>query len=559
MLPSAELRREADISRVASEAFGWNDLRPGLGTAIDELLAGNDVLAVMPTGYGKSAVYKVAGALLDGPTIVVSPLIALQADQVAGIQARQTAPHAVAVNSAQSDRANAQAWQQLDSGLAEYVFLSPEQLARDEVVERLAAARVSLFVVDEAHCVSAWGHDFRPDYLRLREAIDGLTGDGVRPVVLALTATGSAPVREEIVERLGMRDPVLLTHGYDRANIHLEVVRHEDEGAKRKAVIDHVVSLEGPGLLYVATKKATEVFAAELAERGLRTAAYHGGMAAKKRRETHERFQADDVDVVVATSAFGMGIDKPNVRFVVHAAITESIDSYYQEVGRCGRDGEPARATLHYRPEDLGLRSFFASGKPNSGRLERVLTALQAADRPVSAEQLGDAVQLPGRSVGEAVNLLLEAGAVAQVEGGLRAVRGVKMGDALRAASDAADQRERIDESRIAMIRLYAETLGCRRIFLLGYFGESRSTPCGNCDTCESGSAYLVLAEDEERGTSSSGTAFVVDEAVRHAEWGLGTVMSVEDDRITVFFETEGYRVLSLKAIAEHGLVTPAL
>ena len=559
MLPSAELRREADISRVASEAFGWNDLRPGLGTAIDELLAGNDVLAVMPTGYGKSAVYKVAGALLDGPTIVVSPLIALQADQVAGIQARQTAPHAVAVNSAQSDRANAQAWQQLDSGLAEYVFLSPEQLARDEVVERLAAAQVSLFVVDEAHCVSAWGHDFRPDYLRLRQAIDGLAGDGVRPVVLALTATGSAPVRDEIVERLGMRDPVLLTHGYDRANIHLEVVRHEDEGAKRKAVIDHVVSLEGPGLLYVATKKATEVFAAELAERGLRTAAYHGGMAAKKRRETHERFQADDVDVVVATSAFGMGIDKPNVRFVVHAAITESIDSYYQEVGRCGRDGEPARATLHYRPEDLGLRSFFASGKPNSGRLERVLTALQAADRPVSAEQLGDAVQLPGRSVGEAVNLLLEAGAVAQVEGGLRAVRGVRMGDALRAASDAADQRERIDESRIAMIRLYAETLGCRRIFLLGYFGESRSTPCGNCDTCESGSAYLVLAEDEERGTSSSGTAFVVDEAVRHAEWGLGTVMSVEDDRITVFFETEGYRVLSLKAIAEHGLVTPAL
>ncbi|WP_233255409.1 RecQ family ATP-dependent DNA helicase [Naasia lichenicola] len=543
---------------MARDPFGWEQLRPGLDTAIAELVAGNDVIAVMPTGYGKSAVYKIAGALLDGPTVVVSPLIALQADQVAGIQARPTAPRAVAINSSQSERRNAEAWAELEARRAEYVFLSPEQLAKDEVVERLAAVAVSLFVVDEAHCVSAWGHDFRPDYLRLRDAVDGISRGGSRPVVLALTATGSAPVREEIVERLGMRDPVMLTHGYDRANIRLDVVRHEGEDEKRRAVIDEIVDLGGPGLLYVATRKATELFAAELSERGLRAAAYHGGLGAKQRKETHERFQADELDVVVATSAFGMGIDKPNVRFVVHAAITESIDSYYQEVGRCGRDGDPAQATLHYRPEDLGLRTFFASGKPNGNRLELVLTALQAADRPVSAEQLGDAVHLPGRSVGEAVNLLLEAGAVRQVDGGLRAVRGVKIGDAIQAARHAAEQRERIDESRIAMIRLYAETLGCRRIFLLGYFGEARDEPCGNCDTCTSGTAYEMLEQEAERAVTSDSAAFTVDQAVRHTEWGDGTVMSVEDDRITVFFGTEGYRVLSLEAITEHHLLEPA-
>jgi len=533
----------------AARLFGWEELRPGLTEAVEGVLDGRDVLAVLPTGYGKSAVYKIAGALLPGPTVVVSPLIALQSDQVAGIQAQEDAPEAAAVNSAQRAGANQDAWEGLAAGETEYLFLSPEQLANDEVVDKLRAAAVSLFVVDEAHCVSAWGHDFRPDYLRLGEAIDAVG----RPRVLALTATGSAPVRDEVVERLGMRDPLILTRGYDRPNIRLEVVRHQEDKQKRDAVLDQVEALTKPGLVYVATRRDTEEYADALAERGLRAVAYHGGLAAKARRELHERFRDDEFDVVVATSAFGMGIDKGDIRFVVHAAIPDSVDNYYQEVGRAGRDGEEALATLHYRAEDLGLRNFFASGKPDRAKLRKLVAALAAVGQSVPLGDLADGSLLgdiSDRRISELANLLIEGGAIVQTPDGLTTVRGMTQQEAVAAAEEAANHRERIDESRIAMMRQYAETLGCRRQFLLGYFGDPQQEPCGNCDTCTSGTAY-----EQNEAVDQVDGPFPVDAPVRHREWGDGTVMSVEEDRITVFFETEGYRVLALSAIEQHHLL----
>ncbi|MFD1713479.1 RecQ family ATP-dependent DNA helicase [Amnibacterium flavum] len=534
------------ISNTADELFGWTELRPGLADAIAQVLDGRDVLAIMPTGYGKSAVYKVAGALLPGMTVVVSPLIALQDDQVAGIRDRPTAPTAYAINSAQGERANEEAWREVEGGRVGYLFLSPEQLAREDVIERLAAASVSLFVVDEAHCVSSWGHDFRPDYLRLHDAVDAIG----RPTVLAMTATGAGPVRQEIVDRLELRDPVLISRGYDRPNIRLEVVRHSDDDAKRAAVVEDVESLQKPGLLYVGTRRDTERYAEELRSRGLRAAAYHGGLGAKDRRGLHEGFRADEYDVVVATSAFGMGIDKAGIRFVLHAAVTESVDEYYQEVGRSGRDGEPALARLHYRSEDLSLRSFFAGNSPNRSRLERIATALASVERPVSAAELAEATLLSSRQLGPSLSLLIDAGAAVDGDDGISAVSDMGVGEAVAAAVTQAENRANIDESRIAMMRSYAETLSCRRIFLLGYFGEERDEPCGNCDTCTSGTAYEHLdGADQDAGP------FPVDATVRHREWGSGTVMKVEDDRITVFFGTEGYRVLSLEAIAEHDLL----
>lgn len=312
------------LARTADDVFGWSVLRPGQLAAMEAVMRGRDTLAVMPTGAGKSAVYQVPGLLLPGPTVVVSPLIALQRDQIAGLLRHDDAPDAVAVNSAQAAGEADAAWDAVRHGDAEFLFLSPEQLAKDEVVERLARAAPSLFVVDEAQCVAAWGHDFRPDYLRLAQAAQRVG----RPTVLALTATAAPPVREEIVERLGMDDPALVVAGFDRPNIALEVRRFLDDTDKRRGVVERAAAEPKPGIVYTATRRDAEAYADDLAALGLSAAAYHAGLTAGERSRVHDAFLAGETDVVVATSAFGMGIDKEDVRFVLHASVPGSLDAY---------------------------------------------------------------------------------------------------------------------------------------------------------------------------------------------------------------------------------------
>ncbi len=530
---------------LAADAFGWDRLRNGQEDAIEALAAGRDTLCVMPTAYGKSAIYQIAGMLVEGATVVVSPLIALQLDQMDGLADAPDAPSAVAVNSAQSESRNEAAWETLAVGESEFVFLAPEQLAKAEVVDHLAEVGISLFVVDEAHCVSAWGHDFRPDYLRLGAVIERLG----HPPTLALTATGAAPVRDEIVERLGFRDPLILTRGFDRPNLWLGVNRHESEDDKREAVIEQVTAQAAPGLVYVSTRRAAEEYAAALTERGLRAAAYHAGLPAKERTRVHEAFLDDALDVVAATSAFGMGIDKPNVRFVIHAAVTESLDSYYQEIGRAGRDGEPATIELHYRAEDLGLRRFFAARHPDADLVRAIVDALAGADGPVRNAELAKTVGANPRKVSGLVGLLHDAVVVERVHSGIRLSRRFEgsADEAVALAESQADMRERIDESRIEMMRGYAETQGCRRQYLLGYFGEPLEQPCGNCDRCDAGTSEAAEVIEND--------PFALQTRVRHAEWGDGVVMSTEDDRITVFFDSEGYKVLARTLIAEENLL----
>ena len=558
------------LRRIAADRLGLPHLRDGQLAGMSALVSGQDVLAVMPTGYGKSAIYQVAALFIHGghgetradsarrgPAVVVSPLIALQEDQLDGLLEDLGGATAVAINSGRRDSEVEEAWDAAEQGEAAFLFLAPEQLAKPETVERLVALDVPLFVVDEAHCVSSWGHDFRPDYLRLGEVRAQLGN----PTVAALTATASPPVRDEIQQRLRMKDPLVLVHGFDRPNIRLDVVRHLEDRDKQRAVVEQAAELharlKGPGLLYAATRKDTETYAEELAEHGLRAAAYHAGRKQSERDEVHQQFLDDELDVVVATTAFGLGLDKPNVRFVIHADIPESLDAYYQEIGRSGRDGEPASAVLHYRPEDLGLRKFFGTHKPDEEALLAVLTALRAADGPVTQKALAEETGIPTRRLTGLLNQLQETRSVKTLKRGIRLETDATLPKVVEHAVELAEARQRVDRSRIEMARGYAETDACRRQFLLGYFGEDLPEPCGNCDNCADGSAY---EEDYDDGAAAAagGEPFPLQAAVVHKEWGAGIVMRHEEDVITVLFEQEGYKTLSRQAVTDGKLLTLA-
>jgi len=535
------------IDRVAREAFGYETLRPGQRAAIEAVLGGRDTLAVMSTGSGKSAIYQIAGLLLRGATVVVSPLIALQRDQVDALRERG-AGGAAQINSTIREGDRDEALAELAEDALEFVFLAPEQLANDDVLNELAVANVSLFVVDEAHAISEWGHDFRPDYLRLGAAVEALG----RPTVLALTATAAPPVREEIVERLGLRDPALIVRGFDRPNLHLAVERFHDARARDRALLARVAEAEKPGIVYVATRKRAEELAAALAAEGLRAAPYHAGLRPKLRTETQERFlEAGTLDVVCATTAFGMGVDKPDVRFVFHAEPADSLDAYYQEIGRAGRDGEPARALLLYRPEDLGLRRFFAgSGHVGADELESVVEAVLDADGPVEPTELQQETELSQSKLASAVSRLEDVGAVEVLPSGEveEAADAPEPEAAVEAALEEEENRREFDRSRIEMMRAYAEADQCRRSVILAYFGEPFEPPCGNCDVCDAGLSKPTPAD----------VPFAVGARVAHTAWGEGVVQRYEDDQVVLLFDSVGYKTLALDVVVERALLRAA-
>jgi ATP-dependent DNA helicase RecQ len=544
------------IREVARERLGYARLRPGQLEGVLSVLEGRDTLAVMSTGSGKSAIYQMAGLLLDGPTIVVSPLISLQEDQMDAV-AGVPGGGAATLNSTLSHAEREHVLDGLASGEIEFVLLAPEQLANEEVAARLAAARPSLLVVDEAHCVSQWGHDFRPEYLRLAAAARALG----RPPILALTATAAPPVRADIVSELEMRDAQLVVRGFDRPEIRLSVQRHHEEERKTRALLDWVVehaSPARPGIVYAVTQRDTEELAEQLVARGVRAAAYHGGMPDRRRDDTQEAFmETGEIDVMVATIAFGMGVDKPDVRFVAHHAVSESVDAYWQEVGRAGRDGQPAEGVLFYRPQDLGTRRFQASGRVDRAALDRVARGLRAGGGgPVDPRDIAEDLHLSRTRVATALHRLEEVDlAVIADDGTVRAAPGARALDdeALDAAIDEAalaeEHRESFERSRVEMMRAYAEHDGCRRAFILGYFGEDYDPPCGNCDWCE---AHAGAPEAEPDDGLDVGVRVV------HPEWGEGTVSGREPDQVTVVFDSVGYRTLDVALVLERGLLGPA-
>jgi ATP-dependent DNA helicase RecQ len=326
----------------------------------------------------------------------------------------------------------------------------------------------------------------------------------------------------------------VVVRGFDRPNIHLAVERFSDADAKDAALIERVAAGERrPGIVYAATRRRTEELAERLGGAGVAAVAYHAGLRAADRRDAQEAFMADDGTVIVATTAFGMGIDKPDVRFVLHADAPESLDAYHQELGRAGRDGQPAEAVLFYRPEDLGLRRFFAGGaRIDLDQLERVARALEGHHGPAKGAELRELREATGLSrtrLETARNLLERAGTP-------------------EAAAAMASDHRRIEQSRLEMLRGYAEDDACRRELLLTYFGEPFEPPCGACDNCEAGLAADPRPDPDD-------LPFPVDARVRHKAWGLGRVLRYDGDRMVVLFDRAGYRTLSVATVLERGLL----
>lgn len=535
------------IRETALTYLGYDELLPGQQDAMLSVLEENDTLAVMPTGAGKSAIYQIAGIIRSGLTLVVSPLIALQRDQVESLRGEHRI-NAAELNSTLNQGERDDLFEALEESRQMFLFLAPEQLANDETRAFLKDLNPSLIVIDEAHCISEWGHDFRPDYLRLGAFIDELG----HPTILALTATAAGPIRDEIIERLNMREPRVFVHGFDRPNIHLAVQPFHDDEDKRAAVLDYASEHTGPGIIYTATRQDTEEIAAELNERGIAARAYHAGLKPKERDAIQDAFMNNDASIIVATIAFGMGIDKPDIRFVCHYSISDSLDSYYQEIGRAGRDGEPAEALLLFDPADLNLRRFQSGvGELKPEDVRPILATIRDADHPIDPAEIREELNLRDSELVKVVGRLDDVDAVDIAPSGeITAVNTrEKIDDVAKAAGEAQAKIQQYASSRLEMMRHYAEAPACRREFLLNYFGDAYEGPCDNCDRCEAGTTHSNDANDHP---------FPLQSTVQHTAWGPGTVMHYEGERITILFEEAGYRTLDLNLVAENDLLKPA-
>jgi ATP-dependent DNA helicase RecQ len=536
-------------AEVASELFDFT-LRPSQQQAAVAVAGGRDTLAVLPTGSGKSAIYQVAGLALGGLTLVISPLIALQRDQLRSLARRRYAGRTVGaelLNSSQHAHERRDTLGRLDRGELDFLFIGPEQLpnAETRAAVRESPRAVTLFVVDEAHLVSEWGEQFRPEYLRLVDTIAELG----RPPVLALTATASPPVQADITRRLGMRSPEVVVADFDRPNISLAMRHTQPSRPEAQAVddrcVDVLIEQETPALVYALTHARCESLADRLRLDAFRAAPYHAGLSAQTRADVQDRFFSGKLDVVVATSAFGMGIDKPDIRTVVHAGVPASIDDYYQEIGRAGRDGGPAAAVLVHDPRTIRIpRLLAARTHLGEATLHKVVDAIETAGERVAVADLVHAAGVPAHAVDRVVNELSDLRFVSLSGAGRRRVLEVVRQlpappELTEQLADLDRRRQAVLASRLNAARAYADSTRCRRAELLAYFGEHYAAPCENCDNDE-----FAVPAAAPAPTISAGIP------VRHRLWGEGQLLSRDDHELLVYFAGVGYKHLTASALA---------